>query len=39
MLVVGLLDAVGYSDWLCASCSMTILIGGVLANQRSVWEG
>ena len=26
--------AIGFSDWLCA-----ILIGGVLANQRSVWEG
>ena len=25
--------------WLCASCSMTIQIGGVLANQRGVWEG
>ena len=24
----------GYSDWLCANCSMTILIGGVLANQQ-----
>ena len=24
--------------WLCVSC-MTILIGGVLANKRSVWEG
>ena len=30
--------AIGFSDWLCASC-MTILIGGVLANQRCVWEG
>ena len=29
--------AIGFSDWLCASC-MTILIGGVLANQRGVWE-
>ena len=26
------------SDWLCASC-MPILNGGVLANQRVVWEG
>ena len=30
--------AIGFSDWLCASCR-TILIGGVLANQRSMWEG
>ena len=30
--------AIGFSDWLYASC-MTILIGGVLANQRGVWEG
>ena len=30
--------AIGFSDWLCASY-MTILIGGVLANQRGVWEG
>ena len=30
--------AIGFSDWLCASC-MTILIGGVLENQRGVWEG
>ena len=29
--------AIGYSDWLCASC-MTILIGGVPTNQRGVWE-
>ena len=35
LLAVG---AIGYSEWLCASC-MTILIGGVLANQRGVWEG
>ena len=33
----GGLDAIGYSNSL--SCSMTILIGGVLANQRGVWEG
>ena len=30
--------AIGFSDWLCASCT-TILIGGALANQRGVWEG
>ena len=36
---VGGLDTIGYSDWLSASCSMTILIGGVLANQHSLWEG
>ena len=30
--------AIGFSDWLCASC-MTILIGSVLVNQRGVWEG
>ena len=30
--------AIGLSDWLCASW-MTILIGGVLANQHGVWEG
>ena len=30
--------AIGFSDWLCASC-MTILISGVLANQCGVWEG
>ena len=36
----GLLDvwAIEFSDWLCASC-MTILIGGVLANQRGVLGG
>ena len=28
----------GFSDCLCASW-MAVLIGGVLANQRSVWEG
>ena len=27
-----------HSDWLCASC-MTVLIGGVLVNQRGVLEG
>ena len=32
LLAVG---AIGYSDWLCASC-MSILIGGVLANQYCV---
>ena len=30
--------AIGFSDWVCASW-MAVLIGGVLANQRSVWEG
>ena len=30
--------AIGYSAWLCASW-MAVLIDGVLANQRSVWEG
>ena len=30
--------AIGFSDWLCATC-MTILIGGVLANQQSLLEG
>ena len=31
------IGAIGFSDWLCASC-MTILIDGVLVDQRSVWE-
>ena len=30
--------AIGFSDWLCASW-VVVLIGGVLANQHSVWEG
>ena len=30
--------AIGFSDWLCASW-MAALIGGVLVNQRGVWEG
>ena len=32
------IGAIGFFDWLCASC-MTILIGGMPANQCSVWEG
>ena len=38
-LAVWGLDAIGYSDWLCASCSKTFLFSGVLANQCNVWEG
>ena len=35
-LVVRGLDAFGYSDWLCASCSMTILIGSCQTNTEPV---
>ena len=39
VLVAGGLDAIGYSDWLSARCSATILIGGVLANSAVCGRG
>ena len=31
------LDTIGYSDWLCASCAVTILIGGVWEGPKWRW--